>query len=99
MVDVDGSSQFSVDLQPKSIGLVSWSGGLLTQPQKPYQLATNRNMKPAGRRTTATVYIYSGGRLPLLSARPAVTPPPTVRRLLPILLLGEQRHDGCKQLA
>jgi len=41
MVDVDGSSQFSVDLQPKSIGLVSWSGGgLLTQPQKPYQLAT-----------------------------------------------------------
>ena len=60
MVDVDGSSQFSADLQPKSIGLVSWSGGgLLTQPQKPYQLATNRNMKPAGRRTTITVYIYS----------------------------------------
>ena len=51
MVDVDGSSQFSADLQPKSTGLVSWSGaGLLIQPQKPYQLATNRNMKPAGRR-------------------------------------------------
>ena len=32
-----------------------------------------------------------GGRLPLLSARPAVT--------LPILVLGEQRHDGCEQFA
>ena len=34
-----------------------------------------------------------GGRLPLLSARPAVT------GLLPILLLGEQRHNGCEQFA
>ena len=39
-----------------------------------------------------------GGRLPLLSARPAVTPQP-LRGLLPILLLGEQRHNGCEQLA
>ena len=38
------------------------------------------------------------GRLPLLSARPAVTPQP-LRALLPILLLGEQRHDGCEQFA
>jgi len=30
-----------------------------------------------------------GGRLPLLS----------LRGLLPILLLGEQRHNGCKQFA
>jgi len=37
-----------------------------------------------------------GGRLPLLSARPAVTP---ATLLLPILLLGEQRHDGCEQFA
>jgi len=36
-----------------------------------------------------------GGRLPLLSARPAVTP----TTLLPILLLGEQRHNGCEQFA
>ena len=36
-----------------------------------------------------------GGRLPLLSARPAVTP----AGLLPILLLGEQRHNGCEQFA
>ena len=34
-----------------------------------------------------------GGMLPLLSARPAVTP------ATPILLLGEQRHDGCEKFA
>jgi len=39
-----------------------------------------------------------GGRLPLLSARPAVTPT-TLRGLLPILLLGGQKHDGCEQFA
>jgi len=38
-----------------------------------------------------------GGRLPLLSARPAVTQP--LRELLPVSLLGEQRHDGCGQFA
>ena len=37
----------------------------------------------------------AGGRLPLLSARP----PQPLRGLLPILLLGEQRHDGCEQFA
>ena len=31
-------------------------------------------------------------------ARPAVTPA-TLKRLLPILLLGEQRHNGCEQFA
>ena len=39
-----------------------------------------------------------GGRLPLLSARRAVTPA-TIRGLLPISLLGEERHDGCEQFA
>jgi len=39
-----------------------------------------------------------GGKLPLLSARPAVTPQP-LRGLLPILLLGEQRRNGCEQFA
>ena len=38
------------------------------------------------------------GRLPLLSARPAVTPQP-LRGVLPILLLGEQRHNGCEHFA
>jgi len=39
-----------------------------------------------------------GGRLPLLSARPAVTPQP-LRGLLPVLQLSEQRHDGYEQFA
>jgi len=39
-----------------------------------------------------------GGRLPLLSARPTVTLQP-LRGLLSILLLGEQRYDGCEQFA
>jgi len=40
-----------------------------------------------------------GGRLPLLSARPAVIPTVTLRGLLPVLLLDEQRHNGCEQFA
>ena len=42
-----------------------------------------------------------GGRLPLLllSARPAVTFATLKRGLLPVSLLGEQRHDGCQQFA
>jgi len=39
------------------------------------------------------------GRLPLLSARPAVTLATLKRELLPVLLLGIQRHDGCEQFA
>ena len=38
------------------------------------------------------------GRLPLLSARPQLPSQP-LRGLLPISLLGEQRHNGCKQFA
>jgi len=39
-----------------------------------------------------------GGRLPLVSARPAVTSQP-LRGLLLVSLLGEQRHDGSEQFA
>ena len=39
-----------------------------------------------------------GGRLPLLSARPAVTPA-TLKRAATNFALGEQRHDGCEQFA
>ena len=39
-----------------------------------------------------------GGRLPLLSARPEVTLT-TLRGLILISLLGEQRHDGREQFA
>ena len=38
------------------------------------------------------------GRLPLLSARFAVTPS-TLKRTATILLLGEQRHNECEQFA
>ena len=38
------------------------------------------------------------GRLPLLSARPVVIPKP-LSGLLPILLLGEQRRNGCEQFS
>jgi len=37
------------------------------------------------------------GRLPLLSARLAITF--LARRPVPVLLLGEQRHNGCEQFA
>ena len=42
-----------------------------------------------------------GGRLPLLSARPAVTPATVdgAVGLLTIFLHGEQRHNGCEQYA
>jgi len=67
----------------------------------PYSVAERRvlelilvlDSQPAGE-----VSHKPGGRLPLLSARPTVTPQP-LRGLLPILLLGEQRHNGCELFA
>ena len=44
----------------------------------------------------------TGSRLSLLSTRPAVTPATLKRehtQCSPILLLGEQRHNGCEQFA
>ena len=41
-----------------------------------------------------------GGRLPLLSARPAVRlPSQPLRGLLPISMFGEERNNGCEQFA
>jgi len=57
------------------------------------ELIPVRGSQPAG-----DVSHKPGSRLPLLSARPAVTPT-TLRALLPVSLLGEQRHDGCEQFA
>ena len=39
-----------------------------------------------------------GGRLPLLPPGLQLPTQP-LRGLLPVLLLGEQRHDGCEQFA
>jgi len=58
------------------------------------KLITVLGSQPAG-----DVSHKPGGRLPLLSARPKVTHATLKRGLLPILLLGEQRHDGCEQFA
>ena len=51
-----------------------------------------------GSQPAGDVSYKPGGRLPLLSARPAVSPQP-LSGLLLILLLGEQRHNGCEQFA
>ena len=47
-----------------------------------------------GSQPAGDVNCKPGGRLPLLSARPTVT-----LATLPVLLLGEQRHNGCEQFA
>jgi len=51
-----------------------------------------------GSQPAGDVSYKPGGRLSLLSARPQLPPQP-LRGLLPILLLGEQRHNGCEQFA
>ena len=67
----------------------------------PYSIAERRfpELIPVlGSQPAGDVSHKSGGRLPLLSAKPAVTLA-TLKRLLPVSLLGEQRHDGCEQFA
>jgi len=67
----------------------------------PYSIAERRvsELIPVlGSQPAGDVSHKPGGRLPLLSARPAVTPQP-LRGLLPILLLGEQRHNGVNSLS
>ena len=66
----------------------------------PYSTAERRVLElipVLGSQPAGDVSHKPGGRLPLLSARPAENPQP-LTGLLPILLLGEQRHDGCEQL-
>jgi len=64
----------------------------ITEPRVP-ELIPVLGSQPVG-----DVSHKPGGRLPLLSARPAVTLQ-LLRGLLPISLLGEQRQDGCEQFA
>jgi len=51
-----------------------------------------------GRQPAGDVNHKPGGRLPLLSAGMQLPPQP-LTGLLPILLLVEQRQDGCEQFA
>jgi len=67
----------------------------------PYSIAERRvpELIPVlGSQPAGDVSHKPGGRLPLLSARPAVTLATLIRGLLPTSLLGEQRHDECEQL-
>jgi len=76
-------------------------GFLLKGKGSPYSITERRvpELIPVlGSQPAGDVSHKPGGRLPLLSARPAVTPQP-LRRLLPVSLLGEQRHDRCEQFA
>ena len=72
-----------------------------TKNGSPYSITERRVPKlipVLGSQPAGDVSHKPGGRLLLLSARPAVTPQP-LRGLLPILLLGKQRHNGCEQFA
>jgi len=87
---------------PLTVTVVVWSACVLKKVQgSPYSIAERRvpELIPVlGSQPAGDVSHKPGGRLPLLTARPAVTLA-ALRGLLPISLLGEQRHDGCEQFA
>jgi len=64
---------------------------------KPAQRSVPELVAVLGSQRAGDVSHIPGGRLPFLSARPVIPAP--LRGLLPVLLLGEQRHDGCEQFA
>jgi len=67
----------------------------------PYSIAKRRvpELIPVlGSQPADDVSDKPSGRLPLLSARPAVIPA-TLKKTVTISLLGEQRHDGSEQFA
>jgi len=92
-------------LRPSLPGAAFWRASLSTRkkskdsPNSTIERRVLPELIPVlGSRPAGDVSHKPGGRLPLLSARPAFPPQP-LRGLLPILLLGEQRHNGCKQFA
>ena len=95
-------AQYSQLLQPPKSPFgwtVLW---LPASNSSPYSITEHRVPKlipVLGSQPAGDVSHKPGGRLPLLFARPAVTPTTLGRGLLPILLLGEFRHDGCEQFA
>jgi len=67
----------------------------------PYSIAERRvpELIPVlGSQPAGGVSHKPGGRLPLLSSGLQLPSQPS-RGLLPMSLLGEQRHDGCEQFA
>ena len=78
--------------------------GLIKNKGSPYSIAERRVPEPIRvlcSQPASDVSHKPGGRLPLVSARPAVTLATLKMQtgLLPILLLSEQRHNGCEQFA
>jgi len=74
---------------------------VLCKKGSPYSITERRvpELIPVlGSQPAGDVSHKPGGRLPSLSARPAVTPT-TLKRAATNLLLGEQRHNGCEQFA
>jgi len=74
---------------------------IYSKKDRPYSITERRvpELIPVlGSQPAGNVSHKPGGRLPLLSARPSATPQP-LRGLLPVLLLGEQRHNRCEQFA
>ena len=68
----------------------------------PYSTAERRVPEPIlvlGSQPAGDVSHKPSGRLPLLSARPAVTLTALKRAATSFSLLGEQRHVGCEQFA
>jgi len=69
---------------------------------RPYSITEHRVhelMPVLGSQPAGDVSHKPGGGLPLLSASRAVTLAIPLRWLLPVSLIGEQRHDGCEQFA
>jgi len=85
--------------------IVTWNdNSCIAQVDKKVKVAHTRLLNVPelipvlGSQPTSDVSHKPGGRLPLLSARPAVTLA-TLKRAATNSLLGEQRHDGCEYFA
>jgi len=98
-----------VVIQKKTLGLqfktvCKDDDGYATQLKgkgSPYSIAERSGADPGSWQSACSDVSHKpGGRLQLLSTRPAVTIA-TLKSLigLPISLLDERRHDGCEQFA
>ena len=80
---------------------MKWGHQLMTIKGSPYSITERRvpELIPVpGSQPAGDVSHKPGGRLPYFPPDLQLPPQPLIG-LLPILLLGEQRHNGCKQFA